>query len=161
MILCCCSKYFFARRWSTSQPPMSTQNSTRCDSKKSWKKKMYFSPRGSGRNSRLWRPKKRDDSDKGGIVNLITARANSQLILRLKIKTEGLCHLCHSSTDQIHPKVMDDDLVNSLTGPLIGKKPNTYTYTKVRLNEAGTQNFYPVLTSTRSLWTIIEVYCPM
>ena len=90
---------------------------------------MYFSPRGSGRNSRLWRPKKRDDSDKGGIVNLITVRANSQLILRIKIKTEGLRHLC--STDQIHPKVMDDDLVNSLTGPLIGKKPNTYTYTKV------------------------------
>ena len=56
---------------------------------------------------------------------------------------------------------MDDDLVNSLTGPLIGKKPNTYTYTKVPFNEAGTQNFYPVLTSTRSLWTIIEVYYTM
>ena len=27
--------------------------------------------------------------------------------------------------------MMDPDIVNSLTGHLIGKKPNTYTYTKV------------------------------
>ena len=33
--------------------------------------------------------------------------------------------------EQFHSKVMDADLVDSLTGPLIGKKPNTYTYTKV------------------------------
>ena len=39
-----------------------------------------------------------------------------------------ICSLLH---DQNQFKVMEPDLVDSLTGRLIGKKPNTYTYTKV------------------------------
>ena len=37
---------------------------------------------------------------------------------------------------KIHFQVMDPELVNSLTAQLIGKKPNTYTYTKVICHKA-------------------------
>ena len=36
-----------------------------------------------------------------------------------------------------------------------------FMLTFIQLQQAGTENLYPILISTRSLWTIIEVHCPM
>ena len=82
MILCCCSKYFFARRWSMSQPPMSTQNSTRCDSNKSSKKLCIFSLEVPEEIQDYGDPRNVMTLTKVELSSLITARANSQLILR-------------------------------------------------------------------------------
>ena len=72
-------KWFFVVAQSISLPGVGPRLNRLCQHRTQpgvmKRKTMYFSPRGSGRNSRLWRPKKRDDSDKGGIAKLV--RANS------------------------------------------------------------------------------------
>ena len=78
-----------------------------------------------------------------------------------------LSHFCHSNTHQtvmIPQCNVSTALKKVVLGPTLQELrilSSVTPYCQITMIVADTQNFYPILTSTRSLCTIIEVYCIM